>query len=257
MTDHRLNRSVLIRARRATVFRYFTDPERFAAWWGEGSTIEGRPGGEVRIVYPGGSTASGNVVELAVEERIVFTFGYDDPSKPIAPGGSTVTVRLEDHPLGTLLHLEHAVADEATRDMHVPGWRYQLAVFANVAAAEEHAGLDERLDRWFALWANPDADERAAELARLATEDVTFKDAFACVEGRDELNAHVSAAQAHGGGAVLERAGPCRQCQGTALVDWQARGPDGAVQLRGSNVIELAADGRVRSVCGLWALPSP
>ena len=62
--DHVLERTVLIRARRETVFRYFTDNERFAAWWGTGSTIEARPGGTLSIRYPNGVLASGEVIEV-------------------------------------------------------------------------------------------------------------------------------------------------------------------------------------------------
>ena len=40
--DHVVERTVTIAARRETVFRYFTDSERFAAWWGAGSTIDPR-----------------------------------------------------------------------------------------------------------------------------------------------------------------------------------------------------------------------
>src|SRR5262249_5445683 len=42
---HSLNRTVVIRAMPETVFRYFTDSARWAAWWGHGSTIDARPGG--------------------------------------------------------------------------------------------------------------------------------------------------------------------------------------------------------------------
>ena len=45
-----LTRTLTIRAPRSVVFRYFTDSRRFAAWWGEGSTIDGRVGGAVRIL---------------------------------------------------------------------------------------------------------------------------------------------------------------------------------------------------------------
>lgn len=44
-----VERDVLICARPATVFRFFTDTNRWAAWWGAGSEVEGRPGGKVRI----------------------------------------------------------------------------------------------------------------------------------------------------------------------------------------------------------------
>ncbi len=47
--SHRLDRTVLIVADVDTVFRYFTDSARWAAWWGAGSTIDARPGGHVRI----------------------------------------------------------------------------------------------------------------------------------------------------------------------------------------------------------------
>ena len=63
--DHVVERTVTIAARRETVFRYFTDSERFAAWWGAGSTIEPRAGGAVHVRYPNGVVAGGEVVEIA------------------------------------------------------------------------------------------------------------------------------------------------------------------------------------------------
>src|SRR5580765_4173378 len=91
-----LDRTIEIRARRATVFRFFTDAVRWARWWGEGSTIDPTVGGAVQIVYPGGSRASGVVRELVPDERIAFTYGYETPGRPIPPGGSLVTITLED-----------------------------------------------------------------------------------------------------------------------------------------------------------------
>lgn len=93
---HHLDRSVSIRARRATVFSFFTDSARFASWWGQGSTIDARPGGAVVIRYPNGVVARGEVLEVRPPDRIVFTFGYDGDDKPIAPGSSRVTVTLRD-----------------------------------------------------------------------------------------------------------------------------------------------------------------
>src|SRR5262245_41388220 len=127
-----LERSIVIAARPSTVFRYFTDSERFASWWGKGSSIDPKPGGTVHIVYPGGATAGGNVLEIEPDSRIVFSYGYDDPQKPIARGGSRVTITVASHPAGTLLSFVHEVGDEATREMHVAGWRFQLSLFANI-----------------------------------------------------------------------------------------------------------------------------
>ena len=249
--DHRLERTVLIRARRETVFAFFTDSARFAAWWGAGSTVDGRPGGAIRIRYPNGATASGEVLEVRPPERVVFTYGYDDPAKPIPPGGSRVTVTLEETPDGTLLHLRHDVGDAATRDAHVPGWRYQLAVFANVAAREAHAGAPAAIDRFFAAWSEPDPGRRAAELAAIAVPEVAFRDAWSCTSGIEDLGAHLAAVQLHRPGARLARDGEVRQCQGTALAGWVARGADGSELGRGTNVFDLAPDGRIARVVGI------
>ena len=251
--EYALERTVVIRARRETVFRYFTDSERFAAWWGAGSTIEPRAGGTVRIRYPNGVLASGEVVEVVPPERIVFTYGYEDPGKPVRPGGSRVIVTLEERKEGTLLHLRHELPDAASRDQHVQGWRYQLAVFANVAAREQHAGLASAADSFFAAWSEKDEGRRRATLAAVACEDVTFADAFSCTSGIDDLVLHLAAAQTHMPGMVLERVGDVRQCQGTAVVDWMAKGPDGAVRGRGTNVLEVAPDGRLARIVGFWS----
>jgi uncharacterized protein YndB with AHSA1/START domain len=250
---HVLERTVLIRARRETVFRYFTDSERFAAWWGAGSTIEARPGGALRIRYPNGVLASGEVLEVVPHERIVFTYGYEDPAKPIRPGGSRVVVTLQERKDGTLLHLRHELPDAASRDQHVQGWRYQLAVFANVAAREQHAGLAQPVDAFFAAWSEKDEGRRRAAIAAIATDDVAFADSFSCTAGIDDLVAHLGAAQMHMPGIVLERAGEVRQCQGMAVADWVAKGPDGAARGRGTNVFDLAPDGRMVRVVGFWA----
>jgi uncharacterized protein YndB with AHSA1/START domain len=249
---HSLERTILIAATRATVFRYFTDSGRFAAWWGAGSTIDGRPGGAVHIRYPNGVVASGEVVEVVEGERVVFTYGYEDPAKPIHPGGSRVTITLGDEPSGTRLHLRHELADAAIRDQHVPGWRYQLAVFASVAANEQNADLGERVDRYFSLWSEPDATARRAGLATLVAADVAFRDAFSCTRGLEDLSEHLAATQLHMPGLRLRRSGDVRHCQGTAVVDWVAEGPDGQPRATGTNVFDLAPDGRIARIAGLW-----
>jgi uncharacterized protein YndB with AHSA1/START domain len=250
--DHRLERTIVIAARRATVFSFFTDPARFAAWWGAGSSVDGRPGGAVRIRYPNGVTASGEMVEIVENERVVFTYGYDDPGKPIPPGGSRVTITFSDAPRGTRLHLRHDMAEAAVRDQHVPGWRYQLAVFANVAAREEHASAAGVVDRFLALWSEADAARRRERLGRVAVEDAELHDAFGCTSGLDDLAEHMGATQLHMPGVRLRRHGDVRQCQGTALVDWVAEDAEGNPRGGGTNVLDLAPDGRIARVVGFW-----
>jgi uncharacterized protein YndB with AHSA1/START domain len=254
-----VEREVHIRAKRGTVFRYFTDSSRFAAWWGEGSSIDPRPRGKVQIRYPNGVTAGGEVVEMVEGSRIVFTYGYDDPEKPIARGGSTVTITLQDAPggahtgTGTLLRLEHRVDSAAVRDAHVPGWRFQLSVFANVVAADEAGAVAELVDRWFACISGACADA----LDVIVTDDVELRDRFACITGKEDLRAHLAASRMHTPDVQLERDGEPRFCQGTALVDWVARKTKGNESVAsGTNVFEIEG-GRVASVIGFGAEAKP
>jgi uncharacterized protein YndB with AHSA1/START domain len=249
--DFKLERAVLIRARRATVFRYFTDSERFARWWGAGSRIEPRPGGEVYICYPGGVIARGNVLAIEDGKSIVFTYGYEDPRKPIAPGGSRVTVTLRDDPSGTLVELRHDVHDAKTRDEHDPGWRFQLALFANVVTREQHEQFPELLANWFAAWSEADAGARRSLFEKCTTASVSFSDQYACLAGREELVQHVDAARRHLPGVALAAEGEPRHCQGTVLVDWVAAAHDGKPVMRGTNVFSLDAASSIERVVGL------
>jgi uncharacterized protein YndB with AHSA1/START domain len=249
---HQLDRTIVIGAPPAAVFKYFTDSARWAAWWGAGSTIEARPGGRVLIKMPGGVEASGEVVEVAPPSRIVFTYGFAG-GKPIGPGESRVTIELEPAGKATRLRLSHAFADEATRDEHVQGWRYQLSVFANLVADTLHAKASDTIDRWFDAWAETDPDRRASALAAIAVPDVRMRDRFTCVDGAAELTQHIAASQRFMPGYRMHRAGVPRHCQGMVLADWTASGPDGQVRAKGTNVFTLAPDGLIETVTGFWS----
>jgi len=252
---HRLDRTIVIQAAREIVFRYFTDTERWAAWWGAGSTIDARPGGRVLIRYPGGVDATGEVVEAVPPERIVFTYGYASGA-PIPPGSSRVTIHLEAHGLATRLRFAHEFADAAVRDEHVQGWRYQLSLFANVVTDHVHSRADVIADAWFALWAEPDSAARRHSLAAIATPDVRFRDRVSCIDGADELVEHIGAAQRFMPGLRLERRGHVRHCQGVALSDWTAVGPNGEPRGTGTNVFVIGPDQRIESTTGFWAPPA-
>lgn len=252
---HRLERTLVIQARRETVFRFFTDSTRWASWWGAGSTIDPRPGGRMRIKYPGDVEASGEVIEIAPPERLTFTYGYATGT-PIAPGASLVTIRLEPCGAGgrdTRLTLAHAFSDAAVRDQHVQGWRYQLSLFANLVSNDVQQDASSVVDGWLDAWSNADATARAAALARIAEPTVQFRDRFSTIDGVDDLHLHLDAAQRFMPGVHLQRDGDVRQCQGVALADWIARSPDGQERARGTNVFILNSDGRIESVTGLWS----
>ncbi|MBL8750894.1 MAG: SRPBCC domain-containing protein [Planctomycetes bacterium] len=247
---HSLNRTLVIRAPRGVVFRFFTDTERFARWWGAGSTIDGRVGGEMRIVYPNGVIARGQVTAFEADRRIVFTYGYENAHPELPPGGSLVTIDLADDPDGTRLSMRHDLPEAKTRDHHVPGWRYHLAVFANVVANEHHAGAAAMADRWFAAWAETDAQKRREGLSACSAEGVSMRDPWSCLVGRDELHGHIANTHVHMPGIRMRRDGELRHCQGNALVAWIAVDANEQPRGRGTNLFRFAPDGRIAEVVG-------
>lgn len=138
-----IEQTIRIEARPETVYRYFTDPDRLAAWWG-GAEADPRPGGELRVAMRLGPkpVMRGEYVELVPYERIVFTFGWEDtPGAPdIPPGSSRVEVTLTAYDGGTLLTLRHtdlpATLGVETRE----GWADFLGRLAGAAGAEAAAG---------------------------------------------------------------------------------------------------------------------
>jgi uncharacterized protein YndB with AHSA1/START domain len=255
MAGFSIERTILIRAPRETVFRYLTDSERFAAWWGEGSRIAPHPGGEVRIRYPNGVVARGEVVEVDPPSRIVFTYGYEGEGKPIPPGGSRVTMRFSAEPGGTSVHLRHdcSEAPAGVGAEHVQGWRYQMALFANVVSREAQTQAAARIDAFFSAWNEKDTAARRRLLEESTTEDIAFHDAFSCTVGREDLVAHLAAVQVFMPGMTLLRDGEVSQCQGTAIAPWIAHAGDGTVRSRGTNVFELSPEGQIRRATGFWS----
>lgn len=252
---HQLNRSIAIQADPETVFRFFTDSERWARWWGAGSTIDARPGGTVVIRYPGGVEVTGEVLEILPPERLVFTYGYTS-GKPIPPGSSRVTIRLDPAQPGTRLQLLHEFAEESARDQHVQGWRYQLSLFGNVVADEVFAGSAALVDAWFDAWALTDDRAREEAFARIVAAGVGFRDRFSLLEGLADLVAHAGAAQRFMPGVRMERKGDVRHCQGKVLAGWIASASDGRELMSGANLFELAADGRIQAVTGFANPPA-
>jgi uncharacterized protein YndB with AHSA1/START domain len=246
----------VIHASPETVFRFFTDSARWAKWWGRGSTIDAQPGGKVYVRHPGTVEALGEVLEINPPERIVFSYGYAT-GKPIPPGGSRVTIRLESVPHGTRLHLLHEFAESAPRDEHIQGWRFQLSLFSNAVANETFANAACVVDQWFAVWTVPDDKAREDSLVKFVTPAIRFRDRFSLLDSISDLSAHIGASQRFMPGMSLERKGDIRHCQGTVLADWVARSSeDGQVKMSGTSVLVFSPDVKIKSVTSVSNEPS-
>jgi len=248
---YQLDRVITIEAAPEIVFSFFTDAARWARWWGSGSTIDPRPGGRMLIRHANGIEVGGEVLEVEPPRRIVFTYGYASGAS-IPVGGSRVTIELQPAGGGTRLRLTHEFADEAPRDQHVQGWRYQLGLFANVVTDLLHEGAPTLVDRWFSSWNDADPIRRREGLEAIVTPEVQFKDRFGLTGGVEELLGHIAAVHQFMPGLRLERQGDARHCQGLVLADWAAIGPEG-VKARGTNAYVLSADGRIAAVTGFWS----
>ncbi|MCI0412556.1 SRPBCC domain-containing protein [bacterium] len=248
---HNLERKILICAKRSTVFRYFTDSKRFADWWGEGSTIEGRPGGSMKIRFPNGIQASGKILEIEPPERIVFSYGFDS-GKPIPPEGSLVTITLQELSDGTQVTLRHELSDAAVRDEFIQGWRYQLALFANVASCDQHSDIQNKVDAYFELWNSKDPEARRQKMETLLEGNMSFQDKYSCTSGLEDLNGHLSAIHHFMPGLTIVRDGDVHECQGAVLAHWKVLKTDGTEMSKGTNIFLLSPAGRIRWVTGFW-----
>ena len=249
---HSLERTVLIQAPPETVFRFFQDSERWAKWWGAGSTIDARPGGALFIRHPGNVESAGTVLALEPPRRIVFTYGFVS-GDPIPAGSSRVTIDLQAHRGGTKLVLTHDLPNAKVRDEHVQGWRFQLSLFANVVADEVNANASRYVDLWFQAWGDPSAAARSSTLKAVATPELRFQDRFSNLDGMDDVLAHLTAVQRFMPGITLKRLGDVRHCQGMVVADWTATGLDGKERGKGTNVFVLAPSGKIEWVTGFWS----
>jgi uncharacterized protein YndB with AHSA1/START domain len=253
---HTLERTVTIQAPPETVFRFFTDSARWAKWWGAGSTIDAKPGGDVYIKHPGDVESAGKVLEVDAPKRLVFTYGFVS-GKPIPPGSSRVTIEVQPQGAGTKLTLTHELADAGARDEHVQGWRFQLSLFANIVSDEVMGNAARYVDLWFDAWAEPDAIARKAMLAEIAVPGLRMQDRFSNLDGIEDVLPHLAASQRFMPGLRMKRNGDIRQCQGMVLADWRVTGLDGKDRGSGTNVFIFSPSGRIEWVTGFWAMQQP
>jgi len=136
-----------LKARPATVWRAWTDPDRILRWWGtEGAqaleaTCDLRIGGRFRVVFRSADGESHDVSgvyrEIVPDRRLVFSWAW----RTTPERESQVTLELEPAGDGTLLTLTHErFADEKASDDHRGGWNEALERLS--VAIIEHAGED-------------------------------------------------------------------------------------------------------------------
>jgi uncharacterized protein YndB with AHSA1/START domain len=94
----------------ATVFSFFSDVTRWLRSQGVEADIELEPGGVFRMNVRGDGFASGTVLEVVPERRLVFTWGWEEERLGVPRGSTVVEIELEPDGDGTFLRLSHARA---------------------------------------------------------------------------------------------------------------------------------------------------
>jgi uncharacterized protein YndB with AHSA1/START domain len=142
-SSNSIQRELTIEADPATVFAFFTDPERLVRWMGVSATLDARPGGLMLVDVHSGFLARGEFKEVVPVTRLAYTFGWEGNRENVPPGSSLIEIDLVPRNGGTLVHFTHSGLPPAAVPGHSEGWNHYLARLA-IAASGGDPGPDPR-----------------------------------------------------------------------------------------------------------------
>ena len=246
---NKLELSIHIAAKPATVYRFLSDPKLFTQWMGTGAVLDAD---SLRVEYPNGHAAVGTIREAVADRRIVFGWGYENNAHGLAPDSTTVTIELTATPGGgTDVRLTHAGLDAGQQQEHSQGWMYYLSQLASAAAAiGAKEGLPDKVAAYCAAWNETDAAKRRELLASCWEPTAAFRDAMGSADGLDALDQYIANAHKLLPGFRLEAAGPADLVHGYVRFPWVIRLPDGSATMRGSNFGQLSPEGKFQFLTG-------
>ena len=128
-----LLRETTINADMATVFAFFTDPERLMRWIGVPAELDPRPGGLLLLDIQNGFMARGEFKQVVPVSHLAFTWGWEGNRENVPPGSSLVEIDLSPQNGGTLVRLRHSGLPHDAVPGHTEGWAHYLARLALAA----------------------------------------------------------------------------------------------------------------------------
>jgi uncharacterized protein YndB with AHSA1/START domain len=129
-----LIREVVMAASPATIFPFLTDPVQQIRWMGTEAEIDPRVGGQYRVLVQGRHPGVGEFIEVVPDQKVVFTFGWDEPDHPIPARSTEVEITLTPDGDKTRVRFVHrGLPDDAVSD-HTQGWDHYLDRLAIVSS---------------------------------------------------------------------------------------------------------------------------
>ena len=141
-----IRREFTIDADAATVFAFFTDPQRLIRWMGVSAQLDPRPGGIFLVDVNPGWVARGEFKEVVPVTRLAYTWGYEGDGHYVTPGSSLVEIDLIPNNGNTLVRFTHTGLPPEAVPGHREGWTHYLGRLA-IAASGGNPGPDLRLNR--------------------------------------------------------------------------------------------------------------
>lgn len=139
-----IHREMFIAAEPATVFAFFTDPDRMTRWMGVRCDLDPKPGGVYMVDVNHENVARGEFEEVTPNSRLVFSFGWEDGTFGMTPGTTRIEVDLEPKDGGTQLSFVHSGLPEIAVEPHTEGWTHYHGRLA-IAATGDDPGPDPKV----------------------------------------------------------------------------------------------------------------
>jgi hypothetical protein len=113
--------------------------------------------------------------------------------------------------------------------------------------------LSELIDRYCAVWSDPDPARRAVLLAEVLARGATYTDPTVHARTADELLAHIARVVARRPGSKVVRTSAVDVHHGFARFAWHVVQADGTALPEGLDVAELTQDGeRIARIVGFF-----
>jgi uncharacterized protein YndB with AHSA1/START domain len=135
--DEAVVHELVLAAPREAVFDMFVHPAQLVRWIGISADLEPHPGGRFRFEVMPGQYCEGRYEEVERPRRLVFSWGWTEPTMHLPPGSSRVEVDLTDEGGSTRLRLVHSQLPPDLRLLHDDGWQRFLGRLGNVLGGRD------------------------------------------------------------------------------------------------------------------------